>query len=68
MTVSVVEAQQNLEALLNQVAAGESIVITLENQEFEIKPKRRGLVGSLKGWKMTDDFNAPLEEMKEYME
>ncbi len=68
MTVSIIEAQQNLVALLQQAAAGESVVITLENREFEIKPKKRGLVGSLKGWKMSDDFNAPLEDMKEYME
>jgi antitoxin (DNA-binding transcriptional repressor) of toxin-antitoxin stability system len=71
MTVSIVEAKQNLEALLHKAAAGESVVITLENQEFEVTPKKkklRGALGSLKGWKMSDDFNEPLEDMKEYME
>lgn len=68
MTVSILEAKQNLEVLLHKAAAGESVVIMLENREFEIKPKKRGLLGSLKGWKMSDDFNEPLEDMKEYME
>ena len=70
MTVSILEAKQNLEVLLHKAAAGESVVITLENQEFEVTPKKkkRGLLGSLKGWKMSDDFNEPLEDMKEYME
>ena len=71
MTVSIIEAKQNLETLLHQVALGESVVITLEGQQFEViaKPKKlRGGWGSLPGWKMSDDFNEPLEEMKEYME
>jgi antitoxin (DNA-binding transcriptional repressor) of toxin-antitoxin stability system len=71
MTVSIMEAKQNLETLLHKMAAGENVVITLENQEFEVtakKKKLRGALGSLKGWKMSDDFNEPLEDMKEYME
>jgi hypothetical protein len=67
MTVSILEAKQNLEDLLHKAAAGESVVITLENQEFEVTPKKklRGGWGSLPGWTMSDDFNEPLEEMKE---
>ena len=71
MTVSLLEAKANLEELLLKAAAGESVVIALEHQEFEVTPKKkklRGALGSLPGWKMSDDFNAPLEDMKEYME
>jgi prevent-host-death family protein len=71
MTVSILEAKQNLDALLDKVEAGENVVITRENREFELTPKKkklRGALGSLKGWKMSDDFNEPLEDMKEYME
>ncbi|MEY4530435.1 MAG: hypothetical protein RLZZ156_1156 [Deinococcota bacterium] len=71
MTVSIAEAQQNLEALIMKAVEGEKIVVTIENQAFEItatKKKTRGGWGSLPGWKMSDDFNAPLEEFKEYME
>ena len=71
MTVSIAEAQQNLEALIMKAVEGEKIVVTIENQAFEItatKKKTRGALGSLKGWKMSEDFNAPLEEFKEYME
>ena len=42
----------------------------MKNDELErIRQKRISAKGSLKGkiW-MSDDFNAPLEEMKEYME
>ena len=71
MTVSLLEAKANLEVLLLKAAAGESVVIALEHQEFEVTPKKkklRGALGSLPGWKMSDDFNAPLEDMKEYMQ
>ena len=37
MIVSILEAKQNLDALLDKAAAGESVVIALENREFEIK-------------------------------
>ena len=39
------------------------------NHQAEPKPKKRGGYGSLKGkiW-MSPDFDAPLEDMKEYME
>ena len=70
MTVSLLEAKQNLEELLLKAAAGESVVIALEHQQFEVTPKKkklRGALGSLPGWKMSDDFNEPLEDMKEYM-
>ena len=70
MTVSLLEAKANLEELLLKAAAGESVVIALELQEFEVtlKKKLRGGLGSLPGWNMSDNFNAPFEDMKEYME
>lgn len=71
MTVSLLEAKANLEELLLKAAAGESVVIALEHQEFEVTPKKKKLrraLGSLPGWKMSDDFNEPLEDMKEYMQ
>lgn len=37
MTVSILEAKQNLEVLLHKAAADESVVVTLENREFEIR-------------------------------
>ena len=45
-------------------------VFDMETEELErIRQKRLSAKGSLKGkvW-MSDDFDAPLEEMKEYME
>ena len=39
MTVSVEEAKENLEALLDKVVAGEQVIIVYKNQEFEIKLK-----------------------------
>ena len=35
MTVSLLEAKQNLEDLLHKAAAGESVVITLENENVD---------------------------------
>jgi hypothetical protein len=70
MTVSVVEAKQNLEQLIQAVEQGEYVVIRADGREYELsaKSKKRGGLGSLKGWKMSDDFDAPLEDMKEYSE
>jgi hypothetical protein len=39
MTVSIEEAKENLEILLQKVAAGEQVIIVYKNQEFEIKLK-----------------------------
>lgn len=41
----------------------------VNNFKIEHKPKTRNAFGSLKGKiKMADDFDAPLEDFKEYME
>lgn len=80
--VTVPEAQQRLPELLTAAKAGEGVVIAQDDgwtfQEAAIPPsapetKRQptGIprAGTCKGiiW-MSDDFDAPLEEMREYME
>lgn len=75
-TVTLAEAQANLKELIRQLAPGEAVVIT-ENQEpvarltcEQAKPKCRPGPGLCQGMVtyMAPDFDAPLEEMKEYME
>jgi prevent-host-death family protein len=77
-TVTIEEAQAKLRELINQLAPGEEVIIT-ENQEPVAKlvneqqrptrPTRPG-PGLCKGMitYMAPDFDAPLEDMKEYME
>ena len=74
-TITVEEAQAKLKELIHQLAPGEELVIT-ENQQPVAKlisqlakPARPG-PGFGKGSivYMAPDFDAPLEEMKEYME
>ena len=77
-TITVEEAQAKLRELIHGLAPGEEIVIT-ENQQPVAKlvseqpkgarPARPG-PGLCKGMitYMAPDFDAPLEDMKEYME
>jgi prevent-host-death family protein len=74
-TMTVEEAQLNLKDLIHQVAAGQEIIIT-ENQQpvarliSELpKKKQRPAPGLGKGSiiYMDPDFDAPLEDFKEYM-
>jgi len=77
-TITVEEAQAKLKELIHQLAPGEELVIT-ENQQpvaklvseqpVPAKPPRLG-PGLCKGMitYMAPDFDAPLEDMKEYME
>ncbi len=39
MTVSILEAKQNLEALLDKAEAGESVVITLRTENLRLNPR-----------------------------
>lgn len=76
--ITLEEAQSKLKDLIHQLAPGDEVVIT-ENQEpvaklvstpkKEAKPSRPG-PGFLKGSiiYMAPDFDAPLDEMREYME
>jgi prevent-host-death family protein len=78
MTVTVQQAQANLKELIHQLAPGEEVVIT-ENQQPVAKlvseaaklarPPRPG-PGLCRGMitYMAPDFDAPLEDMREYME
>jgi antitoxin (DNA-binding transcriptional repressor) of toxin-antitoxin stability system len=75
-TVTVDEAQATLKELIAKLAVGDEVVIT-ENErpvaklvatpDTQPKPRRPG---TLKGTVlyMAPDFDAPLEEFKEYME
>jgi prevent-host-death family protein len=76
-TVSVQEAQAKLSELIRKLKPGDEILITDNNQpvarlvpalgEPQKKPRRPGtLRGTVKY--MAPDFDAPLEDFKEYME
>ncbi len=73
-TITVEEAQATLKELIGKLAPGEEVVIT-DNQQpvaklvATAKPTERKL-GTLKGTVlyMAPDFDAPLEDFKEYME
>lgn len=75
-TVSIDDAKARLTELIDQLQPGEEIVITRDQQpvarlvaepKHEPKPRRPG---TLKGTVlyMAPDFDAPLEDFKEYME
>jgi antitoxin (DNA-binding transcriptional repressor) of toxin-antitoxin stability system len=75
-TVTLEEAQARLPKLIEQLHPGEEIIITRDQKPVarlvgETKPEgpRRHL-GTLKGTVlyMAPDFDAPLEDFKEYME
>ena len=75
--VTIEDAQANLKELIHQLSPGEELIIT-ENQQTVAKlvsqvPSKPGLrppPGLGKGMItfIADDFDAPLEDMKEYME
>ena len=72
--VTIEEAQANLKELIGKLSPGEELVITDNEQPVAKivaaeKPKERRL-GTLKGTVlyMAPDFDAPLEDFKEYME
>lgn len=75
-TITVEEAQLNLKDVIDQVAAGQEIIITRNQQPVarlvsELPRKQlRPAPGLGKGSiiYMAPDFDAPLEEFKEYTE
>jgi antitoxin (DNA-binding transcriptional repressor) of toxin-antitoxin stability system len=74
MQVSLTEAAQNLSDLVKAAINGEEVILLNGDRPIakitSVEPKRRpAKAGSAKGlvW-MSDDFDAPLEEFKEYME
>ena len=77
-TISVEEAQANLKKLIHQLAPGEEVVITENHQPVaklvgelpKALPSQRPGPGIGKGMIsfIAPDFDAPLEDLKEYMD
>ena len=72
--VDISQATNSPEILFQTVLDGNEVVITQNNEPIlkivrVNQPKKRRQSGSAKGliW-MSDDFDAPLEELREYME
>lgn len=70
--ITLAEASKNLPELIEAAISGEEIVITKDNQPVvtltPVSPKRRSLFGSAKGLiTISDDFDEPLEDFKDYM-
>lgn len=71
--VNIHEAKTNLSKLIDKVLKGESVVISKSNKPVvklvlvdEMKNKR--ILGSAKGLiKISEDFDTPLDEFKEYI-
>lgn len=77
MTVTLEEAQNRLPELIAAAVRGEEVVVTKDNQPaamiVPVPPqgdRPRPVLGSAKGkiLYMAEDFDAPLEDFKEYME
>jgi prevent-host-death family protein len=77
MTVTVGDAQTRLSELIHQLSSGEEIIITENEQpvarllpapkQADGKPRQLGTMrGSV--LYMASDFDAPLDDFKEYME
>lgn len=72
-TVSVQEAQSTLSELIHKLKPGDEVVITEHNQPvarlIPPTPPRQRKLGTLKGTVtyMAADFDAPLDDFKEYM-
>ena len=73
-TVTLEEAQGRLRELIAKLAPGEEVIITEDQQPVAklvaaVQPIERRL-GTLRGTVlyMAPDFDAPLEDFKEYME
>jgi antitoxin (DNA-binding transcriptional repressor) of toxin-antitoxin stability system len=74
MQVSVTEAAASLKELMEAAIDGEEVIICIDDRSViklapieSVKPRRKA--GSAKGliW-MSEDFDEPLEEFREYME
>ena len=76
-TVTILEAQSTLSDLIHRATLGEEVVITENNMpiarlvpESVLPSKKPRMAGTLRGTvlHMAPDFDAPLEDFKEYME
>lgn len=72
--ITIAEAAQKLPDLIDAALRGEEVVITKDGSVVKLIPavpvkRYPAKAGSAKGqiW-MSDDFDEPLEELKEYME
>ncbi len=73
-TVAIEQAQRDLSRLIEDVALGEHVVITKDQIPVAelvpvAPPVAQPTFGSAKGMvRMSDDFDAPLEDFLDYME
>ncbi len=73
-TMTVEDAAAHLKRVIDEAAPGDEIVLTENDRPVArlvpVQKGRRRVRGTAKGQlvHMADDFNAPLEDMKEYME
>jgi antitoxin (DNA-binding transcriptional repressor) of toxin-antitoxin stability system len=75
MQVSLAEAAANLSDLVDAAINGEEVILlngdrpAIKLMPIEVPKRRPAKAGSAKGliW-ISDDFDEPLEELKEYME
>ncbi len=73
-TVAVEQAQKNLSRLIDDVVLGEHVVITRDHvpvaELIPVAPTNpKPTFGSAKGQvKMLEDFDAPLDDLRDYME
>jgi antitoxin (DNA-binding transcriptional repressor) of toxin-antitoxin stability system len=75
MTVTIEEAKTNLESLIAHLPANEELVICEDGQpiaklsrvETKTWPCQPGSAKDIPHW-MAPDFNAPLDDFREYME
>ncbi len=73
--ITLEEAQTNLPQVIADLKPGEEVVIAENGQALAVLtrsprtswPCRAGSARDIPHW-MADDFNAPLEEFREYME
>lgn len=73
--INITQASKNLPELIEQAINGEEIVITKDNQPVAkliatspVKKRWPASAGTAKGLvTMSDDFDEPLEEFKDYM-
>ncbi len=74
ITISIEQLGEGIPELITEVSQGGSVLITKDNKPFaEVVPvserKERPGFGSLRGQiHMADDFDAPLDDIKDYME
>jgi prevent-host-death family protein len=70
-TVSLLDAQARLSDLIHHLSPGEEVIITENDQPIaRLVPAKPRELGTMRGsvLYMAPDFDAPLDEFKEYME